>query len=491
MPRCAERGILLYLAPLDAGVARSPVEWARSARIETLTESSVMPRISFPKDFAFGVATSAFQIEGAWNEDGKGPSIWDTFGHTPGKVWRDIPGDIAVDHYHRYRDDIAIMRDLGLDSYRFSLSWPRILPEGTGRVNQAGLDFYKRLIDELHNANITPNVTLYHWDLPQALEDRGGWGNRDIAGWFGDYAALVFDELAGTVPRWGTLNEPISIWVGYGMGVFAPGHADERLGKKAMHNAMLAHGAGVRAFRASAAAATSEIGLVLDIWQRHPATDSPADLEIAQRDEDDSFRFFLDPLLRGRYGDRIVERLEQRGVMPDVREGDLELIAQPIDFLGLNVYSRVVVSAQNYNPRWWVAGDAHPGGNFLDNGMEFYPKSVYDAIFMARDEYGFDKPIYITENGVADSHGDSVEGPIHDEERIRYIEGFLEWIARAIEEGADVRGYYLWSLMDNFEWAAGFSQRFGLVHVDTQTLVRTPKASASWYRDVIARRGLE
>jgi len=452
-----------------------------------------MPTISFPDDFTFGVATSAFQIEGAWNEDGKGPSIWDTFSHTPGKVWRDIPGgEVAVDHYHRYREDVALMKDLGIHSYRFSLSWPRIIPAGTGAVNQAGLDFYKRLIDELHAADISPNVTLYHWDLPQALEDRGGWANRDVAHWFGDYAGVVFDQLGASVSRWSTLNEPISIWVGYGMGVFAPGHADEKTGKQAMHNAMLAHGTAVEAFRASPAR-DGDIGLVLDIWQRHPATDSAADLDIAQRDEDDSFRFFLDPLLTGGYGDRIVTRLEARGVMPDVRDGDLELISQPIDFLGLNVYSRVVVSAENYNPQWWVAGDAHPGGNFLDNGMEFYPKSVYDAIFMARDDYGFDKPIYITENGVADPHTDTdpVDGPIHDEERIRYIAGFLEWIAKAIDDGADVRGYYLWSLMDNFEWAAGFSQRFGIVHVDMETLKRTPKASADWYRRVIARRGLE
>lgn len=450
-----------------------------------------MPRITFPRDFQFGVATSAFQIEGAWDLDGKGPSIWDTFSHTPGKVWRDEPGgEVAVDHYHRFREDVAIMKDLGLDTYRFSLSWPRLLPEGTGRVNQAGLDFYKRLLDELDDAGIASNVTLYHWDLPQALEDRGGWGNRDVAGWFGEYAALAFDELGDRVTRWATLNEPIAIWVGYGMGIFAPGHADPRLGKQAMHHALLAHGAGVSAFRASAAAERSEIGLVLDIWQRHPATDSAADLALAQRDEDDSFRFFLDPLLRGAYGDRIVSRLTAEGVMPEIRDGDLESISQPLDFLGLNVYSRVVVSAENYNPQWWVAGDGHPGGNFLDNGMEFYPKSVYDAIMMARDEYGFDGPIWITENGVADGPS-SVDGPLHDEERIRYVAGFLEWIARAIDDGADVRGYYLWSLMDNFEWAAGFSQKFGIVHVDLETLERTPKASAAWYRDVIARRGLE
>lgn len=448
-----------------------------------------MPSFRFPRDFRFGVATSAFQIEGAWNEDGKGPSIWDTFSQTPGKVWRDVPGTTAVDHYHRFREDIEIMRDLGIESYRFSLSWSRLLPDGTGRVNPAGVDFYHRLLDALEQAEIAPNVTLYHWDLPQALEERGGWRDRDVANWFGDYAELAFREYGGRVPLWSTLNEPIALWVGYAMGVFAPGGRDPRDGKQAMHNALRAHGTAVRAFRDSGA--PGEIGAVLDIWQRHPATDDPADLAIAQRDEDDSFRFFLNGLLGGDYGPRILSRLEATGTMPDIRDGDAELIAEPVDFLGLNVYSRVVVSAEKYNPKWWIAGDAHPGGNFLDNGMEFYPKSVYDAIAMVREEYGFDRPIYITENGVADANGDSLDGPVHDEERIRYIAGFLDWIGRAIEEGADVRGYYLWSLMDNYEWAAGFSQRFGIVHVDSDTLVRTPKASAAWYRDVIRRRGLE
>ena len=449
----------------------------------------IVTSINFPRAFEFGVATSAYQIEGAWNEDGKGPSIWDTFSQTPGHVFKDIPGDIAVDHYHRYPEDVQIMKDLGLDSYRFSLSWSRLLPEGVGRVNEKGVDFYDRLIDELLEAGIAPNVTLYHWDLPQALEDRGGWPNRDVADWFAEYSALAFDRFGDRVRRWATLNEPIALWVGYGMGVFAPGRADPVAGKQAMHNAMLAHGRAVQEFRA--AGSPGEIGLVLDIWQRHPATESEADRAIALRDEDDSFRFFMDAILAGGYSPRLMARLTAEGTLPDIREGDFDITSTPVDFLGLNVYSRVVVSAENYNPLWWVASDAHPGGNFLDNGMEFYPKSVYDAIFMARDEYAFGRPVYITENGVADAHEDLVDGRIHDEERIRYVGGFLRWIAQAIEDGADVRGYYLWSLMDNYEWAAGFSQRFGLVHVDPSTLKRTPKDSAHWYRDVIAKRSVD
>jgi beta-glucosidase len=445
-----------------------------------------LPKIQFPAGFDFGVATSAFQIEGAWNEDGKGPSIWDTFGHTPGKVHLDIPGDRGADHYHRYREDVALMKDIGVTSYRFSLSWSRLMPEGRGPINQKGVDFYSRLIDELLAAGIQPNVTLYHWDLPQALEDKDGWINRDIIGAFSDYAEMAFRAYGDRVHRWATLNEPISIWVGYSMGVFAPGRTDEKTARQALHHALVSHGKGVEAFRASGK--TGDIGVVFDIWQRHPATDKPEDQAIADRDEDDGFRFFLDPVLKGDYSDRIRGRLTERGTMPVIADGDLKLINAPIDYLGLNVYSRVVVSAEHYNPKWWVADDKHPGGNFLDNGMEYYPKAVYDAIFMAKNQYGFEGPIFITENGAAD--GPNVVDPLNDQERITYVAGFLEWIAKAIEDGADVRGYYLWSLMDNFEWSAGYSQKFGIVHLDTETMQRTPKASARWYRDVIARRGL-
>jgi len=445
-----------------------------------------LPKLQFPAGFDFGVATSAFQIEGAWNEDGKGPSIWDTFGHIPGKVHGDIPGDRGADHYHRYREDVALMRDIGITSYRFSLSWSRLIPEGRGPINQKGIDFYSRLIDELLAAGIQPNVTLYHWDLPQALEDKGGWINRDIIGAFSDYADMAFRAYGDRVHRWATLNEPISIWVGYSMGVFAPGRTDEKTARQALHHALVSHGKGVEAFRASGK--TGDIGVVFDIWQRHPATDKPEDQAIADRDEDDGFRFFLDPVLKGDYSERIRKRLTERGTMPVIADGDLKLINAPIDYLGLNVYSRVVVSAEHYNPKWWVADDKHPGGNFLDNGMEYYPKAVYDAIFMAKQQYGWQGPIFITENGAAD--GPNATNPLDDQERITYVAGFLEWIHKAIADGADVCGYYLWSLMDNFEWSAGYSQKFGIVHLDTETMARTPKASARWYRDVIARRGL-
>jgi len=443
-----------------------------------------MSEIFLPQDFQFGVATSAFQIEGAWDEDGKGPSIWDTFGHTPGKVHDDVPGDVACDSYHRYRDDIDLMRRLGVDSYRMSLSWPRILPDGVGRVNRKGLDYYDRVVDGLLEAGIAPNVTLYHWDLPQALEDRGGWANRDVANWFGEYAAVAFDALGDRVRRWATLNEPIALWMGYGVGRFAPGRCDPKAGRQATYNGMLAHGRGVEAFRA--AGSPGEIGIALDIWKREPATDSAEDLHLAQQGEDDGFRYFLDLLRGGGFSDRLLVRLETEGVAPDMREGDQEVIEAPVDYLGLNVYSRVVVDARKQDPEQWAQSNPHPGGNFLDNGSEFYPRAVYEALQIVRDDYGWTGPVFITENGYADGSFPDVN-PLDDQERIRYVRGFLEWIAKAVEEGFDVRGYYLWSLMDNYEWSAGFSIKFGIAAVDPDSLERIPKKSAEWYADLIRR----
>lgn len=439
--------------------------------------------MSLPPSFEFGVATSAFQIEGAWNEDDKGPSIWDTFSQTPGKIRGDVNGNVACDHYHRVAEDIAIMKDLGIDSYRLSLSWARLIPQGTGEVNVAGVDFYKRLLDDLNAAGIRPNVTLYHWDLPQALEDRGGWPNRDVADWFAEYAQTAFRLFDDRVDRWSTLNEPIALWAGYGLGWFAPGRTDARAGRQAMHNAMLAHGAAVQAFRATSNNPASTIGVVLDIWKREPLTPSPEDRELADRGEDDGFRFFLDALRGGGYSDRLRERLEHEGTFPEIDPDDQAIIETPIDWLGLNVYSRVVVDSTRQKPGAWAQSDPHPGGNFLDSGAEFYPRAVYEALHMVRDDYGWRGPIYITENGVPDAPG---ADPLVDDERIRYVSGFLEWIERAVDEGADVRGYYLWSLMDNYEWSAAFTLRYGIVHVDPKTLVRTPKKSAGWYRGIIA-----
>lgn len=442
--------------------------------------------LSFPVGFTFGAATSAFQIEGAWNAHGKGPSIWDTFTHTPGRVWRDATADVACDHYYRYRDDIALMRELGLDAYRFSISWPRVLPQGTGEVNEAGVDFYDRLVDELLAAGIMPSATLFHWDFPQALEDRGGWPLRESVDWFADYATVMFDRLGDRVAQWATLNEPISLWVGYGLGVFAPGRTDRAAARQAMHHALVGHGRAVQAFRASGA--EGEIGVVVDIWKRHPATEDPADVEAARVGEYDGFRFFLDPLLTGTYDPHMLEHFASQGTELRVDPDDERVIAEPVDFLGLNVYSRIIESAGAHNDHWWASSERLPGGNYLDNGMEFYPRAVYDAVRLVTDEYGSDVSLYITENGVSDELDAAPGTEIDDAERITYLSGFLAWIARAIQEGADVRGYYVWSLLDNFEWAAGYSQRFGIVHVDWETLARTPKHSARWYQELLQTR---
>lgn len=452
-------------------------------------ERQNMTDVVFPPHFIFGAATSAYQIEGAWDVDGKGRSIWDTFSQTPGNVLGDRSGDVAVDHYHRWREDVGLMREIGLDSYRFSLSWSRLLPEGRGAVNQKGVDFYDHLIDSLLENGITPNATLFHWDLPQALQDLGGWPNRDSIEWFGDYAALAFQKFGDRVPLWATINEPIALWVGYGLGVFAPGIADRRAGKQAMHNAMVAHGRAVQEFRASKA--TGEIGIVVDIWKRHPLTDSAADRALADRDEDDSFRFFFDELFHGGWSDRLRSGLEAEDIVPEVRDGDFETASTPIDFLGLNVYSRVVVDSENYNPYWWEASDAHVGGNFLTNGKEYYPPALTDAVDVALTDYGVTLPLFITENGTSLPDDHLENGEIDDSERIQYLSGFLRQAAQVLERGVDLRGYYVWSLIDNYEWSAAFSERYGLAFVDPTTLDRTLKKSAYWYQQLIARRGFD
>jgi beta-glucosidase len=387
-----------------------------------------MPLLKFPNDFLWGVATSAFQVEGGWDEDGKGLSIWDTFGHTPGKVWNDIPGDVACDHYHCFPEDIKELKKLSVNTYRFSFSWPRVLPDGTGQVNQKGLDFYKRVVEELLENDIIPNATLYHWDLPQSLEDKGGWANRDVKDWFAEYATLMFREFHDVIPIWTTLNEPISIYVGYAMGGFAPGHKDEKLGKAAKHHALLAHGEGVKAFRAEGMR-DAQIGIVIDIWKRHAARNLHEDIELARHGDENSHLFFLNPIFRGCYSDYILNQMNQEQTMPDIQSGDMKLIAQPIDFYGMNVYNRVVVSAdpQASDDISSSQEENFQGGNLLDNGTEFYPKAVYDAAKFVHDDLGVRIPIYITENGTYNCNEEFKEDQVDDRDRIKYINGFLQW----------------------------------------------------------------
>lgn len=442
----------------------------------------------FPKDFLWGVATSAGQIEGAAFEDGRGASIWDTFARIPGKIRNgDLP-EVACDHYHRYKEDVALMKSLGIRSYRFSFSWSRVIPDGVGVINEKGLDFYDRLIDELLKAGIVPNATLYHWDLPQGAEDRGGWLNRDCAEWFADYAELMFRKFSDRIPMFATVNEPIATYVGYGNGGFAPGKKLPKFGWQACHNLLLGHGKAVQRFR-GVADKNSKVGIVVDIWHRHPARpDCDEDVALAEQGNEESYRFFLNPVFNGKYTDNIVKRLTEQNIMPYTEDRDFALISQKLDFFGLNCYNRVVVSSDAEAVQKVIRND---GGNFLDTGAEFYPKSIYDAIKILYDDYKIDIPIYITENGTYSETERLIDGELHDAQRIRYVQGFLQWLYKAIQEGADVRGYYLWSLLDNYEWTAGYDYKFGIVHNDFTTQKRTPKDSAQWYANVIKSNGIE
>ncbi len=437
--------------------------------------------MSFPKHFLWGTATSAGQVEGGAFDDGRTPSIWDTFAATPGKTHDGELPTIACDSYHYFDRDVRNLANLGVNSYRMSISWSRVLPQGTGAVNDRGLDYYKRAFESLLQNGITPNVTLYHWDLPQVLEDRGGWVNRDSIEWFGEYADKMFRSFADVVPMWSTINEPIATYVGYAHGGFAPGHTNEAWGNQARHNILVAHGKGVEVFRALNPA-NAQIGVVIDIWKRHALTDSPADHALMIDQDERNWKFYCDPILAGRYSDYLLAHLAAEGTIMHMEPHDFELTAQPLDFFGLNVYNRVVVSADQK-----AMMDFSQGGNFLNNHSEYYPKAVYDAIHLLHDLYDIKCPIYITENGTY-SIGDEPIGPsgmIEDEDRIRYIRGFLTWLEKTIDEGFDVRGYYLWSLMDNFEWSAAYNYKFGIQATNIMTGETTWKKSAYFYRDFI------
>ena len=410
----------------------------------------------FPKDFVWGAATAAYQIEGAWNADGKGESIWDRFAHTPGKIDNGDTGDVACDHYHRYRDDVALMRQLGLRAYRFSISWPRVLPAGRGALNPAGLDFYERIVDELLAANIQPYVTLYHWDLPQALE--GGWVNRDTAGYFADYAALVVRRLGDRVRTWTTLNEPwVSAFIGYREGQHAPGLQDEKLALQAAHHLLVAHGLAAQAMRAISA--QLNVGIVLDMFPVEAGTDSAQDQVIADSAWQHRTGWFIDPLLRASYPSDAWRTLGNNA--PAVSPDDFALIAQPLDFLGVNYYSRELIQKG-------VSIKLVPGSEYTEMGWEVHAPALGRLLLRLKRDYAL-PPIYITENGAAFRDEISTDGRIHDPRRLNYVREHLRELHQAIEAGVDMRGYFLWSLFDNFEWSFGFSKRFGIVYVDYAT----------------------
>jgi beta-glucosidase len=432
-----------------------------------------------PADFLWGAAAAAYQIEGAATEDGRGESIWDRFSATPGKVRNGESGAVACDFYHRFSDDIGLMEELGIDAFRFSVSWPRILPEGRGRVNPAGLDFYDRLVDELLERGIEPFLTLYHWDLPQALEDEGGWRERSTAEAFVDYAAVVAERLGDRVRNWMTHNEPwVVSWVGHAMGKHAPGLRSEAAAVAVSHHLLLSHGLAVPVI--NAAAPDARVGIVLDLWQVYPASDSPEDAAAALRVDAEHNRWFLDPLFRGEYPAELPERNEI--VAPLVRDGDLEAIAAPIDFLGVNNYSRALIAAGSDGPRHV----RNPEAVYTEMDWEVFPEGLRALLVRVATDYN-PAELYVTENGA--SFGDVLghDGHVHDPERTEYLTGYLDAVAGAIAEGAPVKGYFVWSLLDNFEWAFGYSKRFGIVYVDYPTLDRIPKDSFFWYRDHISR----
>lgn len=440
-----------------------------------------MKTVKFSEKFLFGVATSAAQIEGAAFEEGRGMSVWDTFARIPGMIGDGSVPDNTCDFYHLFREDIKRMKEMNLDTFRFSFSWSRIFPEGVGKVNQKGVDFYKRLLEELQKNDIIPNATLYHWDLPWELERKGGWLNRECVEWYGEYASFMFREFGNQIPLWVTFNEPIATYVGYGLGGFAPGRIGESYGRQANHHVLLAHGEGVKRFRQENLK-NAQVGIVVDMWHHHPLRpDSELDLRAAELENEKSYGSYLNPVFKGEYHPILLEYMEKENCMPIMKEGDMERICVPLDFYGLNCYNRVVTCGE---PRIMeqMKKIRNLGGNFMDNGNEFYPKAVYDAIHILKEKYKVEIPIYITENGTYNCQEEiQSDGKIHDVQRIEYIKGFLYWIHKAMEEGADIRGYYAWSLLDNWEWSAGFDYRFGLIHVDYDTQERIWKDSGIWY----------
>jgi beta-glucosidase len=472
-----------------------------SAELEAAL-GAVSSDLSFPDGFVWGVATAAYQIEGAAFEDGRTPSIWDTFARTPGKILTGENGDIAADHYHRYRQDVALIGDLGVGAYRFSVSWSRVIPHAAGAVNPAGLDFYSRLVDALLERGIRPVLTLYHWDLPQELQDAGGWTNRDTAARFAEYAVAVATALGDRVDLWTTLNEPwCSAFLGYGSGVHAPGVTDPASALRAAHHLLLAHGLAVDGLR-STLPATAKVSITFNLAAVRPASPSEADRRAARRIDGLANRIFLDPVLRGSYPADVVSSTSSVTDWSFVHASDESTIAAPIDVLGVNYYTPMLVGAYDgESPRQledghvdgsataWPASDdiefpSQPGRRTA-MGWSIDASGLYDLLTRVRNDYP-PIPIMVLENGAAFDDRIDASGQIDDLDRVSYLHDHLVAVRKAVADGVPVEGYFLWSLLDNFEWAWGYSKRFGIVYVDFETQERIPKASARWYSKLIA-----
>ena len=438
-----------------------------------MRSADLLNQYRFPDDFIWGTGTSAYQIEGAPFADGKGESIWDRFSHTPAKVKNDENGDVACDHYNRFEDDLRLAKQLNLDAYRFSISWPRVQPDGRGGFNEKGMDFYDRLIDAVVANGMVPFVTLYHWDLPQALQDQGGWANREVCSLFAAYAAKMVERYGHRVEFWATFNEPwCSAYLGHAWGVHAPGLADESLAAQVSHNLLLAHGLAAKAIRA-AAKRPLQVGIVLNQSTHEPLNpESPEDVQLAENIWKFDFGQWLDPLIKGVYPAEVAAKIG------DLQDGDLAIINQKLDYVGVNYYFRNVVSKY---------GVTHPlpGSEYTDMPWEVTPKSLRTLLTRISKEYGY-PTLYVTENGAAFNDVLGRDGQVHDTGRLNYIREHVKQVALCIEDGINVKGYFAWSLMDNFEWAEGYSKRFGLLYVDYATQARTVKDSGLWYAQTAA-----
>ncbi|MBI3150658.1 MAG: beta-glucosidase [Chloroflexi bacterium] len=442
-----------------------------------------MTTLNFPKDFVWGVAASAYQIEGAWNEDGRGESIWDRFAHTPYHIQTGENADRACDHYHRMPEDVALFKQFGFPYYRFAISWSRVVPTGEGKANKKGLDFYDRLVDELLKAGIQPKTTLYHWDLPQNLQDKGGWPERDTADRFAEYARFVFDRLGDRVRLWSTHNEPwVAAFLGYASGVHAPGLCDYSQAYQAAHHLLLAHGKTVQLFREGGY--KGEIGLILNLNGLTPASDSQSDIDATQRVHDETHALFLDPVFKGEYPQRLFDFIGPH--QPNVKAGDVELIHQPMDYFGLNYYNTDVVSYDVFAGlnKARITPYSSAGWGQTDMKWGIHPAGLKNELMHIKENYGNPK-MYVTENGCAMPDVPDENEFVADWERIHYIKSHIQSLHEAIQEGVNVQGYFVWSVFDNFEWERGYGPRFGLVRVNYETQERIPKQSAHWFSKII------
>jgi beta-glucosidase len=443
----------------------------------------MLRRATFPDGFVWGAATSAYQVEGAWQEDGKGESIWDRFAHTPGRIVDGSTGDVACDQYHRYPEDVALLKQLGLGAYRFSIAWPRVVPDAGGAVNRAGLDYYDRLVDELLANGITPYPTLFHWDLPQWMQDAGGWADRSVIGRFADYADATVRSLGDRIPTWTVLNEPeVFVTHGHETGIHAPGFRDHDLTLRTSHVVNLAHAEGIRVVRA--AAPWAAVGSAINMDIAYPASDDPRDVAAAERHHAWVNAWYLDPLLKGRYPAAFLDQ-EAALARMDIRPGDMDSMAATLDFIALNMYSRAIIADDPADTRCGRRRVEGPGRT-NSFGWEIWPAALHRLVRRVDRDYGHPL-IYITENGCADGTAPGTDGRVHDASRVDYMAGHIGQLARAIADGCDVRGYFAWSLLDNFEWAAGYSQRFGITWVDFEgDGRRIVKDSGWWLRDLVA-----